>query len=223
MEDDYYAGYGPIYAGYTPGHAIANGQYLGPSGHNHANGINSAGHVVPPVQLPSGQLPPGQVAANFTHPSNYPGQSINFPTQTHLPDDHVSAYPDFTTYLNNNPNQPAPTVDAVFMDQITCPTCGRNNFKSLKRHIKIHQSTPRFRCRFPRLICSFKINTYNRAFDFKRHLTNKHFKFDNPEAKRRPGLTSKLECVGSCPCGRRSTARDWLEVHVLGEKCELWS
>lgn len=139
----------------------------------------------------------------------------------------LQAYPDITSYVNSNPHQPAPTVDSVFNDQVTCPICGRNNFKLLKRHIKIHENNPRFRCRFPKLICNFKTNTYNRPFDYKRHLTNKHLKFDDKKVKKLLSLTNKLEYPGTCPCGQKFIAKFWLSRHILtdnaNERCPLFS
>ncbi|CAN3374873.1 hypothetical protein DIURU_002614 [Diutina rugosa] len=125
-------------------------------------------------------------------------------------------YPDLTTFVNMNPSVNAPSVDVVFNDQQTCPQCGKSNFSNLRRHLKIHRSTAKFQCQFPRSVCNFKINSYNRSFDFKRHLVNKHFKFDDKKlSKAVSSLSQKAEYLGHCPCGWHGSCQEWLDTHIL--------
>lgn len=136
------------------------------------------------------------------------------------------SYPDITSYINSNPNAPAPEVESYFDDQSTCRICGRNNFMNLKRHLKIHEQIPRYNCKFPKSVCNYKTNSYNRSFDFKRHLINKHFKFKDKKIKKLSSLTDKFAYPGECPCGYESTAKDWLSNHILtdndAKRCTLF-
>lgn len=133
----------------------------------------------------------------------------------------LEAYPDLTTYVNMNPNAQVPVVDLVFNDQTTCHICGRLNFMNLKRHLKIHETTPRFKCRFPKLVCNFKTNLYNRSFDFKRHLINKHFKFDVRQVRRITQLLEKMTHPGTCPCRWHGVGKEWLNERILVDENDL--
>lgn len=127
----------------------------------------------------------------------------------------LQEYPDITTMVNLNQGMVAPMVDAEFVDFRVCSVCSKHITRDMSRHMRTHLIIPRFQCAFPKLQCSHKSGRFNRPYDFKKHLLNKHFKFDNPEIKRVHNLSDKLNFPGSCICGLRAMAKDWLDNHVL--------
>lgn len=96
-----------------------------------------------------------------------------------------------------------------------CTICDRYISRDFSRHMRIHDEIGRFRCVFPNS-CNHRSGKFNRPYDYKKHLLNMHFKFDNPKAKAAPNLTEKLLVWGSCmACGLQFIGNDWLEQHVL--------
>lgn len=97
-----------------------------------------------------------------------------------------------------------------------CPICDRHITRDYSRHMRIHNEIGRFQCVFPRGTCSHKSGKFNRPYDYKKHLLNVHFRFDDPKIKLAPNLTDKLQVPGTCvACGQRFLGIDWLEKHVL--------
>lgn len=104
---------------------------------------------------------------------------------------------------------------------VVCPICDKYISRDYSRHQRIHDEVSRFSCVFPRSVCLHKKNKFNRPYDYKKHLLNVHFKFDDPHARAAPNLTEKLEVWGHCAgCGARFRGHEWLESHVLGgDRC----
>lgn len=99
---------------------------------------------------------------------------------------------------------------------IVCSVCGKLIVRDFSRHIRIHDEAGRFQCIFPQGYCKHKSRKFNRPYDYKKHLLNVHFKFDEASAKIAPNLTEKLHVWGQCnACGERFVANDWLEGHIL--------
>lgn len=97
-----------------------------------------------------------------------------------------------------------------------CPICDRHISRDYSRHMRIHNEIGRFQCVFPRATCSHKLGKFNRPYDYKKHLLNVHFKFDDAKIKLAPNLTEKLHEHGACiGCGQRFMGQDWLDNHVL--------
>lgn len=130
-----------------------------------------------------------------------------------------------TSLVNSNSNVVVPLVELAFVDQHVCTVCGRRITRDMTRHMRTHQTVARFTCKFPRSQCRHKTGRFNRPYDFKKHLLNRHFRFDNPEVKKLHNLSDKLDHWGTCPCGLRFVAKDWLDSHILteveGAKCHL--
>lgn len=100
-----------------------------------------------------------------------------------------------------------------------CKICGKFFRRDLPRHLRTHQEVARFVCPFPRADCPHKRGQFNRPYDFKKHLLHGHFVFDDQKTVRSfRDLMSKLSYRGTCHCGMRFVARDWLEDHVLNAK-----
>lgn len=105
-----------------------------------------------------------------------------------------------------------------------CQICGKFFRRDLPRHLRTHQEVARFTCPYPRDRCPHKRGQFNRPYDFKKHLLHAHFTFDDQKRVRSfRNLRSKLAHTGTCACGRRFTASEWLDEHVLdGQmRCEL--
>lgn len=134
-------------------------------------------------------------------------------------------YPDITTLINSNSGIQAPLVRSTFVDYKICSICGKKINRDMLRHMRTHQSVARFRCNFPKNQCSHKSRRFNRPYDHKKHLLNRHFRFDNPEVKKLNNLNDKINHIGTCPCTRRYVAKEWLENHILtnieNQKCPL--
>ncbi|KAG7665640.1 uncharacterized protein J8A68_000846 [[Candida] subhashii] len=124
-------------------------------------------------------------------------------------------YPDLTTMVNSNANIAVPLVEAQFVDHKVCSLCGKKITRDMSRHMRTHQAESRFTCVFPRSQCIHKSGKFNRPYDFKKHLLNRHFQFDNPTVKKLHNLSDKLDHWGTCPCGHRALGRHWLDFHVL--------
>ncbi|GME87806.1 unnamed protein product [Ambrosiozyma monospora] len=95
-----------------------------------------------------------------------------------------------------------------------CSICGKYITRDITRHIRTHDVQSRFKCIFPPRQCLHKTKQFNRPYDFKKHLLNSHFEFDNCEVKKLHNLNDKLPCYGTCKCGLRLTGKEWLD-HVL--------
>lgn len=129
----------------------------------------------------------------------------------------VQPYPDMTSLVNSNSNIVVPLVESTFVDHRLCTVCGKRITRDMSRHMRTHQSVSRFTCKFPKSQCRHKSGNFNRPYDYKKHLLNRHFKFDNPEIRKLHNLSDKLDHWGICPCGFRSTGKDWLDLHILVE------
>lgn len=137
------------------------------------------------------------------------------PHQLQQPMD-VAKYPDMTSFVNSNINSiPIPLVEARFVDHRVCEICGKRITRDMSRHMRTHQSESRFTCEFPKQQCRHKLGKFNRPYDYKKHLLNRHYNFDDPEVKKLHNLSDKLPHWGTCPCGLRFTGEDWLEEHIL--------
>ncbi|CAN3371939.1 hypothetical protein DIURU_004408 [Diutina rugosa] len=124
-----------------------------------------------------------------------------------------------TTMVNSNPEYAAPVVDAVFVDPRSCTVCGRRILRDMARHMRTHQETPRFVCMFHTMgKCTHKSGRFNRPYDFKKHLLNRHFKFDDPKIKQMHNLSDKLDHFGECGCGFKGDGKRWLDDHMLTSK-----
>ncbi|ANB14322.1 hypothetical protein AWJ20_5287 [Sugiyamaella lignohabitans] len=100
-----------------------------------------------------------------------------------------------------------------------CPECGKYFRRDLPRHLRTHQEIARFVCPFPRPHCPHKRGQFNRPYDFKKHLLHSHFVFDDQKMVRSfRDLKSKLGYEGTCACGVRYRAGDWLDQHVFGSE-----
>lgn len=97
-----------------------------------------------------------------------------------------------------------------------CTVCDRHITRDYSRHMRIHDEAGRFQCVFPPGYCTHKSRKFNRPYDYKKHLLNMHFRFEDVTAKLAPNLTEKLNVGGHCTtCGLRFVASDWLENHIL--------
>lgn len=98
-----------------------------------------------------------------------------------------------------------------------CHICGKYFKRDLPRHLRTHQEVARFVCPYPRENCPHKRGQFNRPYDFKKHLLHGHFIFDDQKTVRSfRDLKSKLHHQGTCVCGLRFEASQWLDHHVLG-------
>lgn len=129
----------------------------------------------------------------------------------------IGQYPDMTTLVNLNHNIVVPLVELTFVDHKVCLVCGKRITRDMSRHMRTHQAELRFSCKFPKNQCRHKLGKFNRPYDFKKHLLNRHFKFDNLQIKRLHNLSDKLNHWGTCPCGERYTGKEWLSKHILTE------
>lgn len=124
-------------------------------------------------------------------------------------------FPDMTSLVNSDSNIAAPLVESTFVDHSRCCICGKRITRDMTRHMRTHQLEKRFNCLFPKSVCPHKSGLFNRRYDFKKHLLNKHFLFDDPSLKRVHNLRDKLHHWGTCPCGHRFISSDWLDNHIL--------
>lgn len=99
---------------------------------------------------------------------------------------------------------------------VICPICEKHISRDFTRHSRIHNEVGRFQCVFPRNDCSHKSGKFNRPYDYKKHLLNVHFTFEDPKTRLAPNLKEKLLVRGHCnACGQHFTGNDWLNDHVL--------
>lgn len=125
-------------------------------------------------------------------------------------------YSDMTSMVNSNANiVVAPMVETTFVDYKVCRICNRRITRDMTRHRRTHQLEKRFSCMFPKDACRHKLGQFNRPYDFKKHLLNKHFIFDDPSVKKLQNLRDKLDWWGTCLCGKRFLSLDWLHNHIL--------
>lgn len=165
------------------------------------------------------------LAATYLLPVQRPLPQYAAHPGTLVPNIELQKYPDVTSMINSNSNVAVSLVESTFVDHKVCSVCGKRISRDMSRHMRIHQSVSRFHCKFPKDACSHKSGKFNRLYDYKKHLLNRHFKFDDPEIKKLHNLNDKLDFLGTCPCGIRYVSKDWLENHVLTEdpkkKCPL--
>lgn len=114
-----------------------------------------------------------------------------------------------------NPDKPEGTKRKQMKGSV-CAVCDKFITRDFSRHMRIHDDTGRFQCVFPSGYCHHKSRKFNRPYDYKKHLLNMHFMFDDVTAKLAPNLTEKLDATGKCTaCGQSFKAADWLESHIL--------
>lgn len=186
--------------------------------HNHSN------HQYPFQQ----QLPQQQQSVPYPQqlqPRQQPHATnvdVNF--QFNSPN-RLNHYPDMTTMVNSNSNIIVPLVESTFVDHRVCTICGRRITRDMTRHMRTHQKISRFSCKFPENQCRHKSGRFNRPYDFKKHLLNRHFKFDEIEIRKLHNLSDKLNHWGTCPCGLRFMGKDFLDDHILtkdkSKKCPM--
>ena len=169
------------------------------------------------------QQPPQQQQHQQQLLQLYPPPPIaNIPVPNNI---DVAQYPDMTTLVNSNSLIPLPLVEHRFVDHKVCEICGKRITRDMSRHMRTHQVEARFTCKFPKLQCRHKLGRFNRPYDYKKHLLNRHFQFDDPDIKRLHNLSDKLNSWGTCPCGIRFLASVWLSEHILVEdlsrRCHL--
>lgn len=154
------------------------------------------------------------------------------PVQTHQPTQNL-------TRSNSQPSSPGSTVSSssaslkrktIYKEgsrtasgsdsqhkKFQCHICGKYFRRDLPRHLRTHQEVARFVCPYPQDTCPHKRGQFNRPYDFKKHLLHGHFVFDEQKTVRSfRDLHSKLPYMGTCICGMRFSADDWLNNHVLG-------
>lgn len=120
--------------------------------------------------------------------------------------------------------KPKPKLSSVVSRGKWCPRCGVFARK-WRKHVKRCHRPKRFVCNFWVLEkCSPSGGVFLDAISLKRHLLNRHFKFDNGEINWRISFGDKAHLLGTCECGFRTTAREWLDHHVLtdsSQRCQL--
>lgn len=127
----------------------------------------------------------------------------------------LMSYPDMTTMVNSEANIPLPMVETTFVDPSKCLVCGKKILRDMTRHMWTHQKEKRFKCVFPRSSCQHRSGLFNRRYDFKKHLLNNHFIYDDISARKEHNLREKLTQWGTCQCGQRFLSGDWLSEHIL--------
>ncbi|CAH2352650.1 hypothetical protein CLIB1423_07S04434 [[Candida] railenensis] len=169
-----------------------------------------ATHIQPTQVSPQLQQRPHPMQQQLSQ--NQPSQPLSINISNHQLQQQI--YPDITTMINNNPEIIPPSVQSTFVDPKICQVCGKRS-NDMSRHMRIHDTNPRFSCKFPSSWCNYKSINYKRRYEFKRHLLCKHFKFDVLKMGRKMTVSSVLDHKGRCPCGLHSTARVWLDEHIL--------
>lgn len=104
-----------------------------------------------------------------------------------------------------------------------CPICGRALLRDLTRHIRTHQADSGYYCPFPRDQCNHKRGSFNRRYEYKKHLISSHFICVNKQAIRdAPSLLDKLRLGGTCRCGEYfDTIDSWIADHIETRRCPL--
>lgn len=92
-----------------------------------------------------------------------------------------------------------------------CEVCGRDISRDFTRHMRTHDPVSRFRCVFPPEFCTHKTGSFNRQYDFKKHLLHSHFILNDPSVRRMKSLQHKLNHEGRCLCGKNMVSQEWLE------------
>lgn len=147
-------------------------------------------------------------------------------TRTDSSQHHVLEFPPVRPELERSvsgPSAPGKPLDKKLLAKkkkspkgTVCTICDKFISRDFSRHIRIHNEVGRFQCVFPRNYCKHRSGKFNRPYDYKKHLLNMHFNFDDPSAKSAPNLTDKLDKTGLCvACGQKFVGTDWLEHHVL--------
>lgn len=187
---------------------------------------------------------PNNTASDFDYHSEYTATTTSAPTSAHTSvssaastaayeqqQEWISAFdqPTPDMYLQPTGFAPPPPASlpegAMSMEKrYQCPTCHKYFRRDLPRHLRTHETVARFTCPFSRDRCPHKRGQFNRPYDFKKHLLHGHFTFDEQKKVRGfRNLQSKLDYWGTCGCGERFKAGDWLDNHVLGgdRRCGL--
>lgn len=177
----------------------------------------------------NGSLDMQEKAPNAPY-SNFQGQESQIlPRKPNPPNEHI--IPTFMHPANGQPSQGLPhqpLKDELVLDPkqgfskrklmkgSVCAVCDKFITRDFSRHMRIHDETGRFQCVFPVGYCNHKSRKFNRPYDYKKHLLNMHFMFDDVTAKLAPNLTEKLDVTGKCTaCGEEFKASDWLDNHIL--------
>lgn len=150
----------------------------------------------------------------FSQPIIHPNDNL-IHQQFYNSHNNFQQYPDMTTMVNSNSSMVVPMVESTFVDHRFCNVCGKRITRDMSRHMRTHQSISRFTCKFPKNQCRHKSGRFNRPYDYKKHLLNRHFKFDVGEIKKLHNLSDKLDHWGTCVCGVRFIGKDWLNDHIL--------
>ncbi|KAH3669617.1 hypothetical protein OGATHE_002429 [Ogataea polymorpha] len=111
--------------------------------------------------------------------------------------------------------QPQPQLQVSRSRSSRCPVCRKHITRDMSRHLRTHEPVSRFKCVYPREMCIHKTGQFNRPYDFKKHLLNCHFEFDDRNTKKLHNLSDKLPHTGRCHCGLKCTAEFWLDSHIL--------
>lgn len=168
------------------------------------------------------QVPPSAITTDSSTASTTTRNTMPFQVSTNI---DINRFPDVTSLVNSNANIVVPLVESRFVDAKICTICGKRITRDMSRHLRTHQVEARFHCVFPKRQCRHKLGKFNRPYDFKKHLLNRHFIFDDSAIKRLHNLSDKLDHWGMCPCGLRFTGKDWLNDHILTndrtKKCRL--
>ncbi|CDK26090.1 unnamed protein product [Kuraishia capsulata CBS 1993] len=104
-----------------------------------------------------------------------------------------------------------------------CHICAKLIRRDMSRHLRIHNPISRFQCYLPRDRCNHKTGQFNRPYDFKKHMLNSHFQFDDSKVKKMHNLNDKLNKWGNCECGFRANGEVWLENHFLTNECLVFN
>lgn len=144
-------------------------------------------------------------ATSFSAPSSLSASSVH---------DHS-----YSSSSASSSSVTTPGTNQTMEKKYQCQICGKYFRRDLPRHLRTHLEITRFECPFPREICPHKQGQFNRPYDFKKHLLHGHFVFDDQKkVKSFRDLHAKLSYTGTCRCGLRFQAGEWLDEHVLDGK-----
>ncbi|ODV86766.1 hypothetical protein CANARDRAFT_27163 [[Candida] arabinofermentans NRRL YB-2248] len=160
-------------------------------------------------------------SSQFTSPLTVADEFLNFGK---IPED-LASIPPSVGKINSKTPKPANaeriysakgqySSKQIFTPKV-CTICKKSITRDMSRHLRTHEAVSRFRCIYPREICIHKTGQFNRPYDFKKHLLNCHFKFDDASAKKLHNLNDKMDFRGTCYCGMRFSAQSWLDDHIL--------
>lgn len=165
----------------------------------------ASGHQRPPQAQAQAHQPVKNMANSNSQPSS-PGSTIS----------SSSASLKRRNVYKEGGSRVASGSDSQYK-KFQCHICGKYFRRDLPRHLRTHQEVARFVCPYPQDTCPHKRGQFNRPYDFKKHLLHGHFVFDEQKTVRSfRDLHSKLPYMGTCICGMRFSADDWLNNHVLG-------